>query len=253
MLRSPDRKSRMPHRFETWLRAQNPDLLARDMGLPPLGETGRAFLQDGLDLTAAVATASIDYSAAQAALDDAVASFLDAKTDAEIIDVATSVNIERGYWATDTGVIEDSNLRRLVAAFVKRLGANVISTAFALRSAKRSTAVPLIADDFIGDLHATIDPPDAPGVSIEISPVVVQPRGASSIEGAFVVNGQVVPWVFAAPFPVLRSSFTSIRNAVARTNSDPGVAQAVHDWATRQAELLAFEARAELVTVSLAA
>jgi len=243
----------MPHRFETWLRAQNPDLLAQDMGLPPLGETGRDFLLEGLELTASVAKRSADDVEARAALPAAISSFLDPKSDDEIVALATSVNLQRGYWATDTKVFEDANLRRLVGAFMKRLGDNIISTAFALRSSSASTSIALISEDFIGDLHAKVPLPAADGVSIEISDVVVQPRGASSIRGAFVINGTVVPWEFAAPFPVLRSNFSSIRAAVALTNSDPDVAQAIHDWASRQAEMLAFEARAELVTVAQAA
>ncbi|BDZ52565.1 hypothetical protein GCM10025867_48060 (plasmid) [Frondihabitans sucicola] len=242
----------MPISFETWLTVQTPDLVAKGMGLPPLAVTGRALLQNGLNIGASVARMGLDEKSAREQINLAVERYVEGIEDVEIPGLARSVNIDRGVWATAGMRVEETDLRSLLGKFIERLSWNVVGTSIALNPGPDAEAITVISDDFVSTVWAAHPRVDAPYVQIEIGDVIVQPRGSASIEGSFKINGETLPWRFAAPMPTLRATFPVVRAAVALSNDSPEVAMAVYNWASEQAEMLAFATSAELVVAPLA-
>lgn len=248
-----ERETYMPISFETWLTVQTPDLVAAGMGLPPLAVTGRALLQNGLNIGAAVADMALEEHAAREQINLAVERYVANIDDTEIPELARSVNIQRGVWATTTMRVEEKDLRSLLGKFMERLSWNVVGTSIALNPGPDAEPVSVISDDYVSTIYAAHPRVDAPHVEIEIGDVIVQPRGSTSIEGSFKINGETLPWRFAAPMPTLRATFPVVRAAVSLTNDSAEVAMAVYNWASEQAEMLAFATSAELITAPLAA
>ena len=242
----------MPISFETWLKVQTPDLVAEGMGLPPLAGTGRHLLQHGLAIGEAVAKMDLRENAARVEINRRVETYVEAIEDFEIPELARSVNLQRGVWATPGMRVEETSIRRLLEKFMGRLSWNVVGTSIALNPGPDAKPVTVISDDFVSTVYAGLPRVDAPDVEIEIGDVIVRPRGSSSIEGSFKINGETLPWRFVAPMPTLRATFTAVKQAVSLTNESTSVALAIFNWASEQAELLAFATRAELATAALA-